>query len=72
MENTKKNIEIVTEYKSGGVVSGAKVFIAVLFITISYLLHQIKGVNLLMWYVGGGIIISIRLLRAFLILKNNY
>lgn len=71
MENTKKNIEIVTAYKSGRVVMGAKVIIAILFVTISYLLHQVKGVNLWMWYIGGGVMVVIRLIRAFLILKSN-
>lgn len=44
--------------------------IVVLFITISYLLHQIEGVNLWVWYLGFGVMFALRGIRAYLIIKK--
>lgn len=45
--------------------------VVILFITISYLLHQINGVNLYAWYVLGGSLVILRTLRSVLLIKTK-
>lgn len=45
--------------------------VVVLFVTISYLLHQIGDVDLVVWYSIGGLMVLVRALRAIQLIKLN-